>query len=171
MRTVRTVEGLARGTAIAFLSVAFFLAGCGSKQDLELAGAAPDPKSQVAPNERVRVEGMMEYAQPTAYVDGVGLRGVAQGSTVAISLHNRREEAFLVEPSDFGVIVDGSLRRVDEPGAADLSLFPNRIELEPGASAMGVIRFPGIEDLAGQRLVFNNPRIGVRFFVRIEGTE
>lgn len=163
---VRNARG---GRAVVRLTVAVLMAAaltaCGHK-DMRSQLAA-DNQSQLTHGQEIQVKGEMQFLEPKTVHEGIGLRSVANGNHLAIYLLNVGKTEVVIRPTDFAVIVDGKLHRVQR-GQADMHLFPP-VRLEPGATAMGMIGFPGLGDLAGSRLVFNNPQVGKPFFVAIEG--
>lgn len=166
----RLAAGLRGARAVARLAVAVLLtaalAGCGHKT-LPANQLAAGDQSQVTHGQEIHVTGEVQFLEPKRIQEGIGLRSVANGNHLAIYLRNARETEVVIRPTDFGVILDGKLHRV-ERGKADMHQFPP-VRLVPGATAMGLIGFPGLGDLAGSRLVLNNPEIGKPFFVKVEG--
>jgi len=158
-------------SALLSASVALLtLTGCGTKELQTDKAATPDPQSRVGPGDTIEVKGTVDFIEPTEFHEGVGIKAIAQGNSVSIYIRNARETDFLLSPTDFAVIVDRQQHRV-ESGRTDFRRFPYPFRMPPEAVTAGVITFPRLGDLAGARLVFNNPEIGKPFFVPIEGAE
>ncbi len=150
------------------------MAGCSGKSSQPGADSAQAPLAVVtsaggvdSAAGAIQSYGTVELSPPEEFQEGVGLRAQADGNSITISILNERPDPLLVHPRDFGVIVDGTLHRV-EMGKTDVHLFPPK-RLAPHTLSGGIIRFPGLGDLSGQRLVFNNPEVGKPFFVEIQG--
>lgn len=111
-----------------------------------------------------------EYVEPTAFHMGVGLRAVATSRGFVLSAKNTREEEVLIAAQDLALITGPDpvrdLIRIN-PGTADLRRFTPMI-LKPGEQAAREIPIKYLSNTRGTRLVYNNPRQEIRFFVPVE---
>ena len=84
----------------------------------------------------------------------VFLTAIAEDDRVRIQIRNRTSSPLVIGPGNFGLIPSGS----DEVIRINKRLyeFPPT-NLEPGASTVGLLQFPGVEELRGARLVFYHP--------------
>ena len=114
--------------------------------------ASPAPQS---------VDRIGEVPFPTGEADAsarsqidVFLTAIAEDDHVRIQIRNRTSSPLLIGPGNFGLIPSGS----DEVIRINKRLYdfpPSR--LEPGGSTVGLLQFPGVEELRGSRLVFYHP--------------
>lgn len=162
-----------RGMGIRWISLIvgmalFAAAGCGSKETTD--ELAPDPDSRISPGgDPIKVQGLVEWVEPTEVQEWIGLRAIAKGDVVAVYIRNGGQSDFLLSPTDFGVIAGGKLHRVQlGKGGFRENRFPSPFRMQPGTTTAGMLVFPEAGDLTGGRLVFNNPEIGKPFYVPIE---
>lgn len=115
-------------------------------------------------------ENAPDYVEPTAFHMGVGLRAVATSRGFVLSAKNTREEEVLIAAQDLALITGPDpvrdLIRIN-PGTADLRRFTPMI-LKPGEQAAREIPIKYLSNTRGTRLVYNNPRQEIRFFVPVE---
>jgi hypothetical protein len=114
-----------------------------------------------------RNEGISGYNEPLDWQNGIGVRAVARGDILMISVKNNTAGPVLVEPAAFRLITPDSRAPYEmEPGRDDLSGFPPR-RLEPGQSDLFTAQLRGRDDLVDNALVFNYPpaRVMLRVFV------
>lgn len=115
--------------------------GCASTSQRSLS---PGPLDQQQESQKRRAEQEPE----------VVLEATAIGNRVHIEVRNNRQEALIVDPHFFGVIVNNKLTRFNPANV--VSQFP-LFRLKHGETASGYLTFLEFSDLVGQKLVFRNP--------------
>ncbi len=151
------------------VTVAVLLVSCG--------GRSPSGEEQEGPmlEDPERVEVIVGddrlFSQPAEYdPSGLGLRAVSRGPEIIISAHNQNTEQVAILRDDLALITGPDPQEdlvLVNPGTAEVTDF-TPLFLNPGER--GVLRFTMRDHaaLSGMRLVYNNPRQDIRFFVMIE---
>jgi hypothetical protein len=145
------------------------LHGCAKKPNLLEAEGEVQPKD-IALQVRSDVpQGIVATAtEPTSYDQGVGIHARGSGQTLLISLRNKTGRTIQVIPLDFAVIAGPERADLIRISPAEAAILMPDSELRDGELMLLQIRINRPVDLAGKRLVYNNPRDGVTFFVPIE---
>lgn len=115
-------------------------------------------------------ENAPDYSEPTAYHLGLGLRAVATANGFVISAKNKRQDEVVIAAQDLALITGPDHVKdlvLINPGTADLRRFTPLI-LKPGEQAAREIPIKYLSNTRGTRLVYNNPRQEIRFFVPVE---
>lgn len=111
-------------------------------------------------------QGVLGYNEPLHWEKGVGVRAVARGRILAISVANRTQTAIVVGPKEFRLLLPDRQYAFD-PARDDLAGFPVK-ELKPGQADVFTLGVPGLGDLTGYALVFNYPPAEVLARVFVE---
>lgn len=111
------------------------------------------------------------YRQPEQFdPSGLGLRAISMGPVVALSAHNRAPDQIAILRDDLAIITgpdpSRDLVRLN-PGTAEVRNF-TPLFLNQGERGALQFAMRDIPDLRGMRLVYNNPRQEIRFFIIIE---
>ena len=171
MRLLRRTGWHAAAGLTAVLGGVVLAGGCGVRGGAE-GGEPGQPLLEDPSRVEVIVGDDRLFSQPQHYDrSGLGLRAVSRGPELILSAHNRGADGQFTIMRDDLAIITGPDPREDlvlvNPGTAEVSDF-TPLFLNEGER--GVLRFAMREyqDLSGMRLVYNNPRREIRFFVEIE---
>jgi hypothetical protein len=136
-------------------------------------------KAEVVPDELAdltilqtpgRDAGISGYNEPLDWQAGIGVRAVANGDLLMISVRNNSPRPIAVEPEAFRLILPESreLRALDRT-RDDLSGFAPR-RIAPGGRELFTARLSRIDELVGMPLVFQYPPENVRMRLVVEST-
>lgn len=147
---------------LAISSALFLGAGCAHRK--------PRPVDKEREEYLVTVGDDADFEEPRFYdKSGLGIFATCAGNTLVISARNKGTEQMMIMQTDLALITGPDPRRDlvrVTPATADLSRFTPLIL---GPNERGTRRIPMRElgSLSGMRLVYNNPRQEIRFFVDI----
>ncbi|MDK2972481.1 MAG: hypothetical protein PWP23_2236 [Candidatus Sumerlaeota bacterium] len=140
------------------------LAACGANKP-EVGESLDDLTILKVPG---RGQGMSGYNEPLDWQKGIGVRAVARGDVLMISVKNRTKTAILVEPEAFRLITPDHAKPYGfDRERDDLSGFVPR-RLEPEQSDLFTVQLREFDDLIGNAVVFNYPPAGVLMRVFVE---
>jgi hypothetical protein len=147
------------------------LGSCGSKAKAPVAESADPLKADsyaLVIKGAEAAGGVASFTEPTVIENGVGIHALGRGNRLIISIRNKTPRALSVLPRDFAVIL-GPKREdllVLNPAVAEVSGFS--AEVEPGDRTVLDLTLKVPAELPGRRLVFNNPREKIQFFIVID---
>lgn len=149
----------------ACLVAVLIASACGGKSSQE---AAPSKALEI-PDLTVTAYGELAYTEPAELHDGVGIHAQARPGRLILSVRNRRPEEVAVVQSDLALITGKDPRR--DLRILDQSLVRafTPIVLAGGDHNIAQVLFhdPNL-DASGMRLVYNNPRQNLRFYVIVD---
>ncbi len=109
------------------------------------------------------------YNTPVVWSQNVGLRAVAKGGLLFLSVDNRSNQEITIGPKSFRLILPEGTFAFEEP-QCDLSGFPIR-KLHPTSKELFTVRVSQFEDLADYSVVMQYPPTGLMIRVFIEPTD
>lgn len=132
--------------------------------------AAPPPPPPENRDFVTIVGGQDRWRAPSTVHQGVGLHARAEGSSLVISADNQRNQEVGFLPVDFALITgtdrQNDFHRISPSNANVKAVTP--LLLPPGQRGVLTIPLRQPLPLRGSRLVYNNPRDGIQFFVIVE---
>ncbi len=138
------------------------------------AGCAGDEKEPAVdlgdPSEFTVIAGdTAAYQDPANYQQNVGLHARMEGNALVVSMHNQRQQEITLTHTDLAIITGANPDDMVfiNPATADLRKFTPLI-LKPGQRGVRRLPMKTGRNYAGMRLVYNNPRQQIRFFVSIQ---
>lgn len=151
----------------AFAAFVLALASCGGDgvTDRDLIEAHKQSSFDLAADNVV-----MGYNEPSRFEKGIGLRAVAKGRYLAISVRNRTESPITLGPKSFRLILPDRQYAFDEK-LDDLKGFPV-VDVAPGETGLFTVGVGGLhDDLSNLGVVLNYPPAGVLLQVIAEKAE
>jgi hypothetical protein len=151
------------------MAAAVAIAACG----MVLGSCKKKPELENPAEYRTVVGGETVYTEPSVFQSNVGLHAKRVGDELVISAVNQRPEEVVIYYKDLGLLVPaevpGAKRKLVLIGPQN-ALLTEVTPLFLGQGQQGVMRIPMLEPslMAGSRLVYNNPRNSITFFVEIE---
>jgi hypothetical protein len=125
--------------------------------------------SDLATDEKLGVSGVVaQFTEPSYFEQGVGIHATGQGSSLVVSLRNKTGKTIQFIPRDFAVITSAKREDLIILTPSEAQIYTADVEIPDGESAFMRADLRRAVDVAGKRLVYNNPRDGIRFFVEIE---
>lgn len=103
-------------------------------------------------------QGIFGYNEPLEdmWMNGVGLRAVAQDRAIAVSIHNRTGSPITMTPYQFRLLLPDRTLYEFKGDRNDLLWFPERPILHGGREVF-VVGVPDLPQLIGLKLVYNYP--------------